>query len=179
MLFIGAFVLLLTGAVGGRNVQAAALLIRNARLIDGSGAPPRDRVSILIRDGLVAGIETGAVGGDVPVLDAEGSTVLPGLMDMHVHFIAAPGGAVRKDSPETLRALNRQHLRAYLACGVTTVLDAGIDPATARDIQAWLAAGHPGPRFLTTGPYLRPREDTDGRVSGRRRRPTRLKRSSR
>ena len=156
MVFIGALVVLLTGAVGGGNVQARALLIRNAHLIDGTGAPPRDRVSILIRDGLVAGMETEPVAGDVPVLDAEGSTVLPGLMDMHVHLIAAPGGAFRKDSPETLRALNQQHLRAYLACGVTTVLDAGIDPTTARDIQGWLAAGHPGPRFLTTGPYLRP-----------------------
>ena len=50
----------------------------------------------------------------------------------------------------------RGNLRAYLACGVTTVLDAGIDPAGARDIQEWLARGHPGPRFLTTGPYVRP-----------------------
>jgi hypothetical protein len=39
---------------------------------------------------------------------------------------------------------------------VTSVLDAGIDPPVARDIQTWLAAGHPGPRFLTTGPYVRP-----------------------
>src|SRR5262249_15365353 len=44
----------------------------------------------------------------------------------------------------------------YLACGVTTVLDAGIDVPTALEIQGWLAAGHPGPRFLTTGPYVRP-----------------------
>src|SRR5262249_58451038 len=58
--------------------------------------------------------------------------------------------------PETLHALNRRHLRAYLACGVTTVLDAGIDPPVAKAIQADLAAGFPGPRFLTTGPYVRP-----------------------
>ena len=73
-----------------------------------------------------------------------------------MHFITAPGAGFRGDSRDTTRELNRQHLRAYLASGVTTVLDAGIDPDSAREIQAWLAAGHPGPRFLTTGPYLRP-----------------------
>jgi imidazolonepropionase-like amidohydrolase len=138
------------------RVQGADLLVRNARLIDGTGAPPRGPVSILIRSGRVSEIAAEITAPAVPVLDADGATVLPGLMDMHVHFIAAPGSGFRKDSQETVRELDRQHLRAYLACGVTTVLDAGIDPPTARDIQAWLAGGHAGPRFLTTGPYVRP-----------------------
>ncbi len=121
-----AVVVLAMGAVA--RVQAADLLVRNARLIDGTGAPPRGPVSILIRSGRVSEIAAEIAAPAVPVLDADGATVLPGLMDMHVHFIAAPGSGFRKDSPETVRELDRQHLRAYLACGVTTVLDAGIDP---------------------------------------------------
>lgn len=149
-------VALVATAALGAGGHPADLLIRNARLIDGTGAPPREPVSIAIRDGRIAGIGSAVTAAGLPVLEASGATVLPGLMDMHVHFVAAPGGGFRRDSRETLRDLNRQHLLAYLACGVTTVLDAGIDPATARDIQAWLASGHPGPRFLTTGPYVRP-----------------------
>ena len=149
---VGGVALLLAALPGA----ATPLLIRDARLIDGTGAPPRDHVSILVRDGRIAAIGSDLAAGDAVVLDAAGATVLPGLIDSHVHFIAAPGGAFRHDSPDALRELNRQHLRAYVACGVTTVLDAGIDPPVARDIQTWLAAGHPGPRFLTTGPYVRP-----------------------
>ena len=144
--------------IGGGSVTAAAasLLIRNARLVDATGAPPRDGVTILVRDGWIAAIGDGAMTADAPLLDVAGATVLPGLMDAHVHFIAAPGGAVRNDSRAARLELNRQHLRAYLACGVTTVLDAGIDAVTAREIQLLLAGDSPGPRFLTTGPYVRP-----------------------
>ena len=154
MRWVGAVVLV--GLLTGANAHAADLLIRDARLVDGTRNRPLAPVAILIRDGRIAEIRDSIEPDGTPVLDAAGATVLPGLMDMHVHFITAPGTGFRKDSPDTIRELNRQHLRAYLASGVTTVLDAGIDPARARDIQAWLAAGHAGPRFLTTGPYLRP-----------------------
>ena len=143
-------------AGGAASADGASLLIRNARLVDATGAPPREGVMILVRDGWIAAIGDNVAAGDAPLLDAAGATVLPGLMDMHVHFIAAPGGSARGDTRATRLELNRQHLRAYLACGVTTVLDAGIDPLTAREIQLLLARDTPGPRFLTTGPYVRP-----------------------
>ena len=63
--------------------------------------------------------------------------------------------AIRHDDDEAVAALNRQHLRAYVANGVTTVLDPGCFTEVARDLQRWLAAGNPGPRFLTTGPMIR------------------------
>jgi imidazolonepropionase-like amidohydrolase len=136
--------------------SAADLLVREARLVDGTGAPPRAPVAILIRGGRIVEIASAIDAPGVPVLDAAGATVLPGLMDAHVHFITAPGTGFRTDSRETIRELNRRHLRAYLACGVTTVLDAGIDPERAREIHTWLVTGGVGPRFLTTGPYVRP-----------------------
>jgi predicted amidohydrolase YtcJ len=61
---------------------------------------------------------------------------------------------VRHDSPALLQQLQRRQLLAFLACGVTTVLDTAISAATAREVQAWLAAGHPGPNFLTLDPPL-------------------------
>ena len=137
--------------------DASALLVRDARLIDGRGGAVQERVSILVQNGRIA-----AIGPDLQappsarVIDASRLTALPGLIDSHVHFVYASGSAYRSDSDATIRELNRQHLRGYLACGVTTVLDAGAFVETVRDIQGWLAAGHPGPRYLTLGPYPRP-----------------------
>ena len=135
---------------------AAELLITNARLVDGTGSPPLDPASILIRDGRIARIGKGIEAPGVALLDAAGATVLPGLVDSHVHLGAVPGSAQRGDSPAERARLGRLHLRAYLACGVTTVLDAGIAPDSAREIQRWLAEGQPGPRFLTLGPMFTP-----------------------
>src|SRR3990172_293565 len=133
------------------TAHATDLVIRNARLVDGTGAPARDGVSILVIDGRIADIAPDVSAPNLPVLDVRGSTVIPGLMNMHVHFHFAPGQAQRGDSPEVLRELNRQHLAAYLASGVTTVLDAATQLSVAREIQQFLE-GNPGPRYLTLGP---------------------------
>jgi len=134
---------------------AADLLIRKARLLGETGASPRNEVSILIRSGRIEQIaEQISVPIGTPVLDVNGSTVIPGLVDAHVHLEMVPGAAYRKDSEDIKRGLRRQHLRAYLACGVTTVLDTGISFEQLEDIQNWLKSGHPGPRVLALGPPL-------------------------
>jgi imidazolonepropionase-like amidohydrolase len=144
-------------AMPTRPARADELLIRGAILVDGLGAGPRPSVDILIRNGRIHAIEPrGSIEARGTVIEAAGMIALPGLIDAHVHFVAAPGTGYRNDSDETIAELNRHHLRAYLACGVTTVLDAGSFPAVAREIKSWLAAGNPGPRYLTTGPYVRP-----------------------
>jgi imidazolonepropionase-like amidohydrolase len=135
-----------------RPTAAADLLIRNARLIDGTGSAPRAQTSILIRNGIVSEIGPGLSAEGVPQLDAQGATVLPGLIDAHVHLGVVPGSGQRNDPPDLDLRLRRQHLRSYLACGVTTVLDTGIGAETAREIEAWLGSGEPGPRFYTLGP---------------------------
>lgn len=150
----GSIGLLASALLPPADVHAELLLIRNARLINAAGGPPRTGIGILVRDGWIAAIAPNLTMPDVPTLDAGGATVLPGLIDAHVHLGVVPGSGQRHDPSEVERALRRQHLRAYLACGVTTVLDTHIDPAIAREIQSWLAAGEPGPHFLTLGPGL-------------------------
>lgn len=150
----------LLAAVDGR---AADLVLRNARLLDGTGAPPRERTTVVVRAGRIAAIHPDGAGAPVadvpsgtPALDVGGATVLPGLTDAHVHLMTSSGAAFRRDDEVTQGALARHHLRALLACGVTTVFDPGVDAATARDLRAWLAGGGTGPRYLHTGPMLRP-----------------------
>lgn len=130
------------------------LLIRNARLWDGTGSEVKPIVSILVRAGRI--IEIGKI-PDVPgieVLDVHGDTVLPGLIDGHVHVSLNPGGAQRSDTTAESLRLRHQHLRAYLACGITTVLDTGITVADGKEVNAWLAAGNAGPQVAMLMPAL-------------------------
>ena len=134
--------------------HAADLLIRNARLIDGTGAPPRAGIAILVRDGRIVAIGPELSADDVLVLDVAGATVLPGLVDAHVHLGVIPGTEYRDDPVDVADNLRRVHLRGYLAAGVTTVLDTAASVKTVRNVRAWLAAGNPGPTYLTLGPPL-------------------------
>ena len=127
-----------------------ALTIINARLVDGTGAPAR-HTSIGIRDGVIVSLDD-ARPEDARILDAQGQTVLPGLIDSHVHFQGIPGAVYRRDDAETRRALMHRHLRAHVANGVTTVLDAAIASEALREIRAYLAAGGVGPRVMALGP---------------------------
>lgn len=127
-------------------------------------------------EGRIVDIAPDVSAPDLPVLDVQGATVIPGLMNMHVHFHFAPGQAQRGvsremararsdpaatqaewqaqrgDSEAMLRDLNRAHLPAYLASGVTTVLDAATQVPVAWEIRELLEEGVPGPRVLTLGP---------------------------
>jgi imidazolonepropionase-like amidohydrolase len=139
------------------DLWAQSLLIQNARLIDGTGAPPRSPMSILILEGRISEIAPQIERAGIRTLDVAGSTVVPGLIDAHVHLMEVPGSNVRGDAPEQLSALRRLQLRSYLACGVTTVLDAATEVAVFRDLRAWVASGHAGPTPLTLGPPIAPR----------------------
>ena len=62
------------------------LLIRNANLVDGTGAPARN-ADIAVSDGKIT--ETGRVSGDAHrTIDAAGRLVTPGFVDIHTHYDA-------------------------------------------------------------------------------------------
>ncbi|MDP2307138.1 MAG: amidohydrolase family protein [Pseudomonadota bacterium] len=133
------------------------LLLTHARLWDGTGAPVREDVDVLIQGDRIAAIGPDLVAPEgARVLDISGATVIPGLIDSHVHLSMSPGAAWRSDSPEQEDASLRHHLRAYLACGVTTLLDPAVLPDAQARIDATLASGAPGPRYLTLGTPFSP-----------------------
>ncbi|MEE4278820.1 MAG: amidohydrolase family protein [Halieaceae bacterium] len=105
------------------------LVISGVNLIDGSGAPTRGPVDIVIegdrivaiRGAGTASLRPGAVdyGEGTRVIDAHGQYALPGFIDAHVHLgtpTHAEGGALT--DPEYVTKL-------WLAHGVTTVRDVG------------------------------------------------------
>ncbi len=104
-------------------------LIRGARIFVGNGKVIEEG-AVLIRRGKIEAVYEGA-GPDpksvnaTPV-EAAGKTILPGLIDVHVH-LAAPGGFYPDNYKFDPKAEMERHLAAYLYSGVTTVRSVG-DP---------------------------------------------------
>lgn len=161
-LLLAVFILLLVFA--SCAFAGGSLLLKNARLIDGTGSPVKDGASILILNGRIAKIGGHLSHPGIPQLDVQGSYVLPGLIDGHVHLQWGPGAVIHRSktppdqiSWEATWGKNiEQYLRAYLACGVTTVVDAGAPAFVIQAIRGRLGKGRPGPRFLTLGSFFSP-----------------------
>lgn len=130
------------------------LLLRDVRLIDGTGAEPRPGTDVLVADGLVAGV--GPTGTVVPgwatadparlaVVEGAGRTLLPGFLDCHVHVSTLPGGDTLGTvlAPESLLTLRSvPHLSATLDAGVTTARDlAGADSGFRDALEQGLVRG--------------------------------------
>ena len=119
--------------------QPAAIVIRGARVVDGTGAPAR-LLTVVIR-----GTKIEAVAPDAPVpagarvIDAAGQTLMPGLFDLHTHLSASAVTGLAGDWGKSLKA--------YLACGVTTVNDYATNGEMFAPLRQLLSSGAvAGPR---------------------------------
>src|SRR3954447_5105158 len=106
------------------------LVIRAAPLFDGGGFLPGPGAGVG-KHGAIRGVEQGwpEPREHAEVLDLGEETLLPGLVDTHVHLVADSGwGALDRVagySPEELSRVVEESLRRQLAAGVTTVRDLG------------------------------------------------------
>lgn len=136
--------------------KAHSILITNARLIDGLGNVYEDLQSIYIHEGRIMEIGNCTCPDHVPVLDVNGATVMPGLIDAHVHLQSVPGSVFRKDDKSQLKKYRYHQLKSYLACGVTTVLDNAISAPMLREFTQYLESGGVGPRIFALAPAFYP-----------------------
>lgn len=131
------------------------LVIRNATLIAGTGAAPVADTDIHIVDDRIVAIGTDLdVPGGTRQVDVQGQYVVPGLIDAHVHLMFVPGQDWLDEG--IVEDLRREHLRSYVAAGVTTVLDAGTVPETMQEVRGWIADGAPAPTVYWLGYALGP-----------------------
>jgi imidazolonepropionase-like amidohydrolase len=136
------------------RVQAPVIALAHVRVIDGTGAAPRDDQTIIIVDSKIQSITPSATANVPPtaqVLDLKGYTVLPGLVGMHNHMFFPQGG-----SPPMYSNMASSFPRLYLALGVTTIRTTGsVVPYTDLEIKKLIDAGRMiGPKMHITAPYL-------------------------
>jgi imidazolonepropionase-like amidohydrolase len=114
-----------------RNLErSGAFLIRNARIFTATGKTIENG-SVLVRGGKIAAIYEGAAPDaetlKATVIEGRGKTLLPGLIDAHVH-LAAMGGALAEGAKYDARDAMRRAAAALLYSGVTSARSMG-DPA--------------------------------------------------
>ncbi|MGZ5928813.1 MAG: amidohydrolase family protein [Rhizomicrobium sp.] len=144
------------------TVAAGKLALTHVRIIDGTGAPPQPDRTLLIDNGRIAAIRSGAdaVPDGYQVIDATGKSVMPGIVGMHDHiyYIARPNldSTGHGDEPLIVPQMTFSAPRLYLAAGVTTLRTTGsVEPYTDLNLKQQIDAGHiPGPHMDVTAPYL-------------------------
>ena len=132
------------------------ILIKNARVVDGLGSPPAEGHDVKVVDGIIVEIGPNLENPEsLPTLDAKGLTLLPGLIDCHTHLRAVPGAVFRHDTLAQMRAQQEIQLRAYVAAGVTTVLDAGMPQAAFEEFRV-IAERSAAPKIFGLAPFITP-----------------------
>ncbi|WP_341886965.1 amidohydrolase family protein, partial [Variovorax sp. YR752] len=143
------------------------ILVKNARLLDPLKPELQDRHDILIEGDTIREVsDRPIVARDARVIDAAGKTVMPGLIDLHVHVVAIELNLQRQaQMPNVLVTLRSLPiLRGMLRRGFTTVRDAaGAGDAFKQAVQSGLAQG---PRLFVSGRAL---SQTGGHGDGRAR----------
>ena len=116
-------------------------LLKNARLFDGNGDHALADSWVLIENDRIASLGRGnaAVPQGTTVVDVAGQTVIPGLIDTHVHTLL----------------MGDEGMRLFIAAGVTAARDCGGRLDGVKAVQKALASGEKlGPRLYVCGPLL-------------------------
>ncbi len=146
------------GAAGAEDV-----VIHAGRLFDGVSKAPRGNVSILIHDDRVVSVEPGFTApAGARVIDLSRQTVLPGLIDCHVHITQSfhagdpiRNAVTRTDFDDEIDAVN--NARADLMAGFTSARDVGASTEVVVALKKAINAGEiPGPRLWVAGTPISP-----------------------
>jgi imidazolonepropionase-like amidohydrolase len=139
--------------------MAGIVLLTHALLIDGTGREPVEDATVVVEGHLIKEVITssrvGPLAGSVRTLDLRGRTLMPGLIDAHVHVAAVEGNTAeqhRVHPPSLIVAKALRRIEECLAQGFTTVRDAG---GADYGLREAVASGlYPGPRLLVSGRVL-------------------------
>jgi imidazolonepropionase-like amidohydrolase len=141
------------------SAQTGPVTIRAASALDGRGRAIRDAV-VVVQGGKIVSVESGRAGAATH--DLRGLTLLPGLVDTHVHIdthFGKDGRATSQgETPPQSMLYSVENAWITLMAGFTTVQSIG-SPSDV-DLRAAIARGVlPGPRLLTS---IRPVNENTG-----------------
>jgi len=130
-------------------VAGSVVALVNARLIDGTGAPPRTEITVTVDDGRIASVGDAPPDPGVSTIELEGRTLLPGLIDAHVHLTSLGLPDVPGDLAEYALAFVA---RRMLEGGITTIRDLGSYGRSLFRLREAIALGLcAGPRLVLCG----------------------------
>ncbi|NTA13748.1 metal-dependent hydrolase family protein [Agrobacterium tumefaciens] len=131
-----------------------AIIFENAHIVDGTADRPSEPVQVLVEGGSIREVEKNIASASAQRIDLSGKTLMPGLIDAHVHVVASTAdlgqNGTLPDALVTVRAF--KIMGEMLARGFTTVRDVG--GATSGLVAATLEAAWPTPRLNISGKAL-------------------------
>jgi imidazolonepropionase-like amidohydrolase len=141
------------------HTEQGTSVILAGTLIDATGAAPRKDVALTIVDGRIAAIAD-RQGFSAPVgakiIDLSGKTLLPGIVDAHMHFFGVHSYQLYKlpTEPDPYRALRAAgEARKMLLAGITAARDLG--SSIGPDMRRAIDEGHiVGPRLVAAGEFI-------------------------
>ena len=133
----------------------SAQVIYTSKYIDVVNGNVLNDYSITIDNGKIISIEKGFIKTTNNIIDLRGLVLMPGLMDMHVHFgqeYQSKAERPIKVERETQAILATAHAATTLKAGFTTVRQVGDSGFVSISLRDAIASGHViGPRIFTAG----------------------------
>ncbi len=151
-------------------------IIHAGALVDVEAGEVLGQRTILVEGGTIAAVEEGFVDpeeGD-SLIDLSGHTVLPGLMDMHVHLTSQQSGAASylerfQESPADVTVKALIYAERTLLAGFTTVRDLGGETSAIVAVRNAINRGDmPGPRIFAATASLATTGGHGDRTNGMR-----------
>jgi imidazolonepropionase-like amidohydrolase len=144
------------------GAQQPTLAVVGGRILDGYGGPPIENGVILIRDDRILRVgprTTTPVPVGIPTIDTNGMTVMPGLIDMHVHLQILGHGDYRRWNnlygARNVDLVMPIALRQLLMAGVTSARDLGAPLDDILAVKRKVERNEiPGPRLFVSGPFI-------------------------
>jgi imidazolonepropionase-like amidohydrolase len=141
-----------------RDLQrAGTFLIRNTRVFTGAGKV-MENASVLVRDGRIAEVYEGAAPDPeqlkAEVVEGAGKTLLPGLIDTHVH-LSSPGGISKSAADYDAEQTLPHSAAALLYSGVTAARSVGDGLDASLKLRKGIASGGKlGAQLFVCGPMF-------------------------
>lgn len=135
-------------------------IIHAGRVITEAGKPALGQTTITVTDGRIVSLAPGFSPAPVGVelIDLSSKTVLPGLIDMHVHLSGDPGGDFWKEAVEPDEwsvVVGSKNALITARAGFTTVRDLGSPRHVGFALRKGTEQGMiPGPRIVSAGPAI-------------------------
>ncbi|GAB3704837.1 amidohydrolase family protein [Nocardiopsis oceani] len=145
--------------------QRGRFALTGATVLTGEDLEPREGTTVVVEDGVIAEVAADddvVLTEDTEIVDLSGHTLLPGLIDLHVHLGFPQQEPDEELGPTDIPGVFYEMMRyapsarrALLEHGVTTVRGLGDDHSWIMEMRRMLREGElEGPRLYTSGPLF-------------------------